>query len=150
MRTMFTFATDYTILVMFATVGVVQVAASLGDLRGLLLLKTPTASRLAGVLLILGAFIWFFSTSSRNINDYEGGLDANSQALFFFLGACAGVGFTLLASSLINHRMNGAVPQKTEVGLDSLRHTTYLRATTHNIALMWRQCRTRMNRCSSG
>ena len=150
MRTMFTFATDYTILVMFATVGAVQVAASLGNLHGLLLLKTPTASRLAGAVLILGAFIWFFSTSSRNINDYEGGLDANSQALFFFLGAFAGVGFTLLASSLINHRMNGAEPKKSEVGLDSLRHTTYLKAATHNIALMWRQCRTRMNRCSSG
>ena len=149
MRAMFTFATDYTILVFFATVGVVQVAASLGSLNGLLFLRNRKASQVAGAVLILGSFIWFFSTGSRNVNDYEGGLDANTQALFFFLGAFAGVGFTLLASSLINLRMTGPEPGP-DTGLASLRHTTYLRAATHSLALLWRQCRTLMNRYSSG
>ena len=146
---MFTFATDYTILVFFATVGVVQVAASLGSLNGLLFLRNRKASQVAGAALIVASFVWFFSTGSRNVNDYEGGLDANTQALFFFLGAFAGVGFTLLASSLINRRMIGPEPDP-EGGLDSLRHTTYLRAATHSLALLWRQCRTLTNRSSSG
>jgi hypothetical protein len=146
---MFTFATDYTIFVFFATVGVVQVAASLGSLNGLLFIRNPRAAQVAGAVLILGSFIWFFSTGSRNVNDFEGGLDANTQALFFFLGGFAAVGFTLLASSLINRRMNGLEPEP-HAGLDSLRHTTYLRAVTHSLALLWRQCRTLMNRSSSG
>ncbi len=146
---MFSFATDYTILVFFATVGVVQIAASLQGLNGLLLLGNRKASRVAGAVVIATAFVWFFSTGDRNINDYEGGLDANTQALFFFFGAFSALVFTLLVSSLVNRRMDGPGPGS-RVGLESLRGTTYLRALTHSLALLWRQCRTLMNRSSSG
>ena len=146
---MFTFATDYFILVFVASMGVIQIAASVGRLGGLLLVKAPLVARILGLALVVAPFIWFFASGERNINDYEGGLDANTQALFFFLGAFAGVGFTLLASSLINLRMTGPEPGP-DTGLASLRHTTYLRAATHSLALLWRQCRTLMNRSSSG
>ena len=146
---MFSFATDYTILVFFATVGAVQVAASLQGLNGLLLLGNRKASRVAGAVVVAAAFVWFFSTGNRNINDYEGGLDANTQALFFFFGAFSALVFTLLASSLVNRRMDGPGPGS-RAGLESLRDTTYLRALTHSLALLWRQCRTLMNRSSSG
>ena len=99
---MFTFATDYYILVAVAATGTLQVAASLGGLNGLLFLKPPVPARTLGIALIVAAFVWFFAAEDRNINDYEGGLDAPTQALFFFLGASTAVAFTLLATSLVN------------------------------------------------
>ncbi len=77
---MFTFATDYFLLVFVCVLGVLQIVASIGGLRGLLILKSPILARGLGGALIVAAFIWFFSTATRNINDYEGGIDANTQA----------------------------------------------------------------------
>ena len=76
---MFTFATDYYILVAVAATGALQVAASLGGLNGLLFLKRPVPARTLGIALIVAAFVWFFAVEERNINDYEGGLDAPTQ-----------------------------------------------------------------------
>ena len=87
--TMFTFATDYFLLVFVACVGVVQVAASSGRMTGLLIFKSPLVARTLGSAVAVSAFVWFFSTGTRNINDYEGGLDGPTQALFFFLGSFA-------------------------------------------------------------
>ena len=129
---MFTFATDYFILVFVASIGVIQVAASMSNLDGLLILKPPVVARILGFAIIIGAFIFFFSTAERNINDYEGGLDANEQALFFFLGVLAGGAFTFLVSSLVNIRMNGGEPSP-EGGMDALKETNYLRALTLNL-----------------
>ena len=142
---MFTFATDYFILVVVATVGVIQIAASVGRLKGLLFFKSPITARKMGFLLVVGAFIWFFSTGERNINDYQGGLDANTQALFFFLGALAGGGATFLASSVVNMRMTGDGTSP-EDGLDALKSTTYARALGHSLAYWWREWRTQMKR----
>ena len=81
---MFTFATDYYIFVFTATLGVMQVAVSLGNLRGLLVFKSRVLARSLGVAIALAAAVWFFTSETRNLNDQEGGLDANEQALFFF------------------------------------------------------------------
>ena len=51
---MFTFATDYYILVAVAATGTLQIAASLGRLDGLLFLKQPIPARLLGLVLIVG------------------------------------------------------------------------------------------------
>jgi hypothetical protein len=146
---MFTFATDYFIFVFVACIGVIQFAASWGRLNGLLIFKSPLISRTLGLGLAVGAFIWFFSVAPRNINDYEGGLDANTQALFFFLGVLAGWVFTLVTSSLVNIRMNKGEPSP-EAGLDVLKETNYVRAITHNIRYWWKNWRTQMKRYFSG
>ena len=146
---MFTFASDYFILVFVASIGVLQIAASLGRLNGLLLFKSPPVARVFGVALVAGAFIWFFSTGERNINDFEGGLDAPTQALFFFLGSLAGTGVTFVVSSLVNLRMNGEEPSP-GAGLDALRETNYLRALGHSLGYWWREWRTQMKSYFSG
>ena len=146
---MITFATDYFILVFVASMGVLQIAASLGRLNGLLFFKSPPAARAFGIVLIVAAFIWFFSTGSRNVNDYNGGLDAPTQALFFFLGALAGVGVTFLVSSMVNLRMNGQEPSP-EAGLDALRETNYIRALGHSLGYWWREWRTQMKSYFTG
>ena len=123
----YTFAADYFILVFVAGVGAIQVAASVGGLRGLLVFKTPLVARAVGLLVAVAAFVWFFTTTEWNINDYEGGLDSNDQALLFFMAIMAAGIFTLGLSSVVNFRMrdDGADPA---AGFDALRGACYVRA----------------------
>ena len=129
---MFTFATDYFLLVFVASLGVIQLAASFGGLNGLLIFKSPLVARSLGVALAVAAFIFFFTTDERNLNDYEGGLDANTQALFFFLGVLAGGWVTFIGSSLVNMRMKGKDPSP-DGGFDALQETNYVRALARSL-----------------
>ena len=146
---MFTFATDYFLLVFVSTVGVIQAAASMGQLRGLLVFKSPIVARGLGMGLVIGAFVWFFSTGTRALNDYEGGLDAPTQALFFFLGGLAGMGLTLLVSSLVNARLDLRKPSPEE-GLGTLKDTNYVRALIHSLSYWRTEWRTQTKRFFSG
>ena len=140
---MFTFATDYYLFVFAAALGVIQIGVSLGRLKGLLVFKSPLAARAIGLTLAVAAFVWFFASDTRNLNDYQGGLDAPTQALFFFLGTLTALVVTALGSSLLNARMNDGDPTPAE-GLDVLKHTTYVRALAHSLRYWWREWRTQM------
>ena len=146
---MFTFATDYFLLVFVSTIGVIQLSASLGGLRGLLVFKSPIVARPFGIALAAAAVVIFFMTDQRNLNDSRGGLDANTQALFFFLGVLAGGVFTFLGSSLINIRMNDA-GAPSDGGFDALRHTNYLRALARSLSYWTRNWRQQMKSYFSG
>lgn len=138
---MFTFATDYYLCVLAATIGVLQIAASIGKIQGLLIFKSNAIARGGGLALAVSAFVWFFSTGPRNLNDYEGGLDANTQGLFFFLGAFTAVVVTYAVTSVINHRMAG--PQAPiDAGLDAVRDTSYARALARSLSYWWKNWRT--------
>ena len=143
---MFTFAIAYFILIFVATIGVIQISASTGRLNGLLLFKAPLIARppWASPLCWVRSF-GFFSTETRNVGDTSGGIDANTQALFFFLGTVAGGGLTFLVSSMVNLRMNGG-EQSPESGLEALRETTYVRAVGNSLGYWCREWRTQMKR----
>ena len=79
------FAFDYYVLVFIASCGVIQLAATYSHLKGILLIKNPRLNLLAGLFLAVGAFIWFFSSESRNLPDIAGGLDGNQQAGLFVI-----------------------------------------------------------------
>jgi hypothetical protein len=134
---MLNFTTSYFLLCFVASIAVIQIGASFGRLEGLLFVKSQTITRVLGVVVVIGSFVWFFSTGERNINDYQGGLDANAQALYFFLGALSGGVFTFLVSSLINHRMFRRTPSPVN-GLEALKETHYIRALFRNISY-WRR-----------
>ena len=136
---MFTFATDYCLGVFVSTLGILQLAFSVGDIRGLLLFKSRLMARTLALALTVAGFVLFFSTGTRNINDYEGGLDAPTQALFFFFGASAAVVATLVVTSIVNHRMRGPEADP-EAGLDSLRDTNYALSLAHSIRYWWNFC----------
>ncbi len=136
---MFTFATDYCLGVFVSTMGILQLAFSAGDIRGLLLFKSRFAARTLGLALTVAGFVLFFSTGSRNINDYEGGLDAPTQALFFFFGASAAVVATLVVTSIVNHRMRGTEAGP-EAGVDSLRDTNYALSLARSVRYWWDLC----------
>ena len=131
------FARDYFVVVFVAGVGVIQLAASTARLDGLLFFKSRILARAFGLVLPLAAVAWFFTSESRNINDFEGGLDANEQAIILFLGVLASVVASLVASSLVNRRMSRAEPEP-EDGFDALRHTSYFQALSINLSY-WRR-----------
>ena len=138
-----TFATDYCISVFVSTLGALQFAFSLGGFRAALIFKGALAARGLGLALSVAGFALFFATGFRNINDYEGGLDAPAQALFFFYGALAALALTLAVASLVNRRMDapedGGDP---EAGLDSLRETNYAAAAARGVSHWRRHWRT--------
>ena len=142
---MFTFATDYYIGVFISAMGALQLAASLGGLKSLLIFKPPIISRTLAIALVVAGFVLFFSTGSRNINDYEGGLDAPTQGLFFFLGASSAVLVTLAVSSLVNYRMRGDEPDPS-AGVETLRDTSYALALARSIAYWCKNWRTQTKR----
>ena len=129
---MFTFPIDYYLLVLAANIGVIQCVASMEKLHGILFIKSILATRILGITISASSFIWFFSVTNRNINDYEGGLDANQQALLFFLGTLSAFALTFIISSIVNARMNSA-EFDTEQGLGNLKHTNYLLVVKKNI-----------------
>ena len=142
---MLTFSTDYCLFVFAATVGVIQTAASLGQLRGLLIFKSPAVARVFGLALVAAAVVWFFCSEDRNLNDYEGGLDGVVQARLFFFGALSAVAATLGLSSLLNVRMKVGVPAPGE-GLDALKRTNYARALAQSLRYWRREWRTQTKR----
>lgn len=133
---MINFTADYCIAVFISTTGILQFAFSLGGFSGLLFLKSAIVARTIGILIALSGLALFFSTENRNINDYEGGLDAPDQALFFSLSALSALAITLLVSSLLNRRMKNADADP-DVGLGALRDCNYAIALARSITY-WR------------
>ena len=163
---MFTFAVDYFIMVFVSSLGVMQTAASIGGLRGLLVFKSPLIARSLGIAIAIAAIVWFFMVAERNINDYEGGLDSNEQGLLFFLAVAASGIFTCVLTSLWNWRMadshlrenegmnsgNGGEYAPNE-GLDALRSSNWWQALAHNYRYWFSEAkcwRTRIKRYFSG
>ena len=152
---MLSFAVDYFIMVFVASLGVMQAAASIGGLRGLLLFKNPLIARALGIAIAIAAIVWFFAVAERNINDYEGGLDSNQQGILFFLAVAASGIFTCVLTSLLNWRMPcGAIDgERMEIGLGNLRNGSWFSAIRDNYGYWFREekCwRTRIKRYFSG
>ena len=141
---MFTFAADYFIMVFVASLGVMQTAASIGGLRGLLVFKNPLVARALGIAIAIAAIVWFFMVAERNINDYEGGLDSNQQGLLFFLAVAASGVFTFILTSPLNARMRrrmGNGERAPDAGLGAMRHSNWFQALAHNYRYWFSEAR---------
>ena len=135
-------AIDYYIAVTVSAIGVLQLAASFGGLRGLLFLTSPLATRIIGLLLPLGSVVWFFATGTRNISDHLGGLDSNQVSLLFFLGNLTAWVLTVIVTSIVNSRRLEDPQQG--VGLAALRNDTFYRALRRSVCRWVREWRTLM------
>ena len=141
---MFSFAADYFIMVFVASLGVMQTAASIGGLRGLLVFKNPLVARPLGIAIAIAAIVWFFMVAERNINDYEGGLDSNQQGLLFFLAVAASGVLTFILTSPLNARMRrrmGNGERAPDAGLGSMRHSNWFQALAHNYRYWFSEAR---------
>jgi hypothetical protein len=132
---------DYLVWVSCAAVGIVQVTAAIAGLPGLLLARTrPALCRWAGASVVVAAFAWFFATGERNLPDTAGGIDGVKQAMWFAIGAGAGVAASLLAASALNHRWALAQePGTPDEGLGALSHDTFARLLARNLRAGLRQ-----------
>lgn len=126
---------DYLVWVFCAAVGVVQVVAASTGLAGLLLVRTrPLLCRWGGAVVVVAAFAWFFAADQRNLPDTAGGIDGVKQALWFAIGAGAGVAVTLAGSSALNHRWAlTQTPGTPDEGLGALAHDTFARLLVRNL-----------------
>jgi hypothetical protein len=121
------FTLEYTIFVFVGALGTVQLAAAANCLSGMLFYRrSPLACAVGGLVLVMGAFIWFFASAERNQPDTGLGLDGNNQAFWFAMATLAAVGITMAVASTLNHRWGrrDGLPS----GIDALRQTTFLRA----------------------
>ena len=98
----FSFALDYFICVFICCNAVLQLAAHRADLSMLQIIRNTKLTYLISTGLIFFSAYLFFTTDNRIINDFEGGLDANQQAVIFFLSALCSFFFTGLVASAFN------------------------------------------------
>ena len=142
------FRLDYLLFTFLAALGVLQLVAALNRLDGLLFIRPRGLAGAVGVLLVIGAFTWFFGTEPRNLPDTAGGLDGNQQTGLFAAGAGAALVLTLLLSSVLNFRRSRGSSETP--GLDNLCHTTYIQALAHALGSWGRKWRQWMKKYSSG
>ena len=132
------FSLDYFILVFVAAMGVLQMIASRRDLRGMLLVPAPPVAFVLGLCAVGAAFTWFFASEPRNLSDTQGGLDGNRAASMFSAASALAVFTTFVLSSLVNRSL-GKDGQQPSPGLETLGHTTYLRALGVSLKALWKR-----------
>ena len=119
-------ALDYFIMVFIASIGVYQLAAIYAKLDGLCFFRHPVVQHIFGILAIVGAFVWFFTSKDRNIHtSFQG-----SQQLGIFLGSIvASYVFTAILSSIMQAKVStqGGTPREGkqyDMGVETLKKTT--------------------------
>ena len=130
------FALDYLAFIFFASLGVVQLAALNNRLRGLYFVVTPILNLTFALVLVVGAFLWFFLSEPRNLPDTGGGLDGNRQAILSVIGSVSAVIFTLAVTSL-----RAAMSRQEKVsympGLEALKRSSYVSAVRGTFCRLW-------------
>lgn len=129
------FEAAYALWVALGTLGVTQYAAVSNGLWGLVILRRwPVAAKASSVLIVIGAFAWFFISENRNLPDTGDGLDGVEQARWFAIAATVSLLIQLGVSSILNHRWgasHGWDPSEQRwppAGLTWLERTTFARA----------------------
>lgn len=128
------FTLEYLIFVFFSSLGTLQLVFSLNGIKGMLFLRNlPKFTIVSSTLFIGIIFFWFFASATRNVPDTSFGLDANDQATWFAICAFSALLFTALVTSVVNHWWGSSPPWSSQ-GLDVLRETTFLKATTSRLS----------------
>ncbi len=135
------FSIDYYILVTVSAVGVFQLVAMHGDLRGILVFRPSRISALLWAAFPLAAVVWFFVAKDRKVSDHMGGLSSNEIALAFFVGVVTAWVLTAAVTSVVNRRLDRQAPDEPRDGLESLTSATYFRSVLHNLRYWYRQWR---------
>jgi len=117
---------DYFILVFISSLGVYQIAAIHAKLDGLCFFRHPVIQYIFGILAIIGAFVWFFTSQDRNIHTKVEG----SQQLGLFLASIiASYAFTVILASIMQAKVNSGSAitregKQYDMGVETLKKTT--------------------------
>lgn len=119
-------ALDYFILVFISSLGVYQIVAINAKLDGLCFFRQPVVQYIFGILAIIGAFGWFFTSEERSIHTTVEG----AQQLGLFLGSIvASWVFTNILASIMQAKVNSqrGTPREGkqyDMGTETLKKTT--------------------------
>jgi hypothetical protein len=121
-------AADYFVLAFVGAVGVYQIAAAHAGFRGLGFFRHPVVQYLFGLLIIGGAFGWFYGTGDRN---WQHNVEGTQQLGLFLLAIILAYFATAIVASLIHARMTWSRNQVIEGrqhdrGFETLKTTTFL------------------------
>ena len=119
------FAIEYFFFVLVSNLGLLTVIAGKSQLEFMKVIKHPKKSTVIGIFVIAITFVWYFGFEKRNINDFEGGLDANMQALFFAIATLTSIILVLISNSVLR---KGKSEIDINMGVDVLKESTYLQA----------------------
>ena len=145
-----TFTQEYLLLVFISAIGIIQVAASYGQIKGLLIVQNIYISVIVGILLIVTPLLAFFWSGGRNIPDTNGGIPGALQFVLFLSGIALAISFTYTVTSISqSYRFSNTTPD-TLKGLESLRNTTFAKALFKNLCMLWQQYRKSTKKHSSG
>ncbi len=146
-------ALKYFLFIFLASLGVLQIAASYANLRGLSFFNRPTWGYILGLLMVAGGFCWFYTMANPHpdvayaitlvdifrygwSNPKPAGVGlimGEAECLFFFLLAalCAFVTTTLI-SSIVKSRQTVGEMEEGASGLEALRGMTLYQALTRH------------------
>jgi nicotinamide riboside transporter PnuC len=119
-------ALDYFILVFISSLGVYQITAIHAKLDGLCFFKNRVLQFIFGLLAIIGAFVWFYTSQDRNIHTKVEG----SQQLGLFLASIvASYLFTAIMASIMQAKVTSkeGFPREGkqyDMGMETLKKTT--------------------------
>ena len=119
------FAIEYFFFALVSNLGLLTLIAGRSQLEFMKVIKNSQRSVVIGLFTMVVAFVWYFGFEKRNINDFEGGLDANMQALFFVIATVTAIVLILIANSILR---KGKPETNLSIGLDVLKESTYLQA----------------------
>jgi hypothetical protein len=114
-------ALEYILVVFVAATGVIQASAAFNGLRGLLFFKYKVITYIFSCVCVLPVLFFFFTWNYRNATGIiEGAQQAGLVCLAMFLAII----FTLIFSSLLNHKSlyNNAVRTQ---GIEALKDVTF-------------------------
>jgi hypothetical protein len=121
-------ALDYFFLAFLASIGVYQIASIPAHLEGLWFFRHPKVQTFFGSLAIIGAFGWFYTDETRNVQHTVEG----SQQLYLFLAAIILAYFvTAVLASIMQSKVvpRGSKPIKgkqQDMGFETLKFTTFI------------------------
>jgi hypothetical protein len=119
-------AADYFVMMFIASIGVYQIVSIHAKFDGLCFFKQPILQFIFGALVLIGAFVWFFTSEQRNLQSTVEG----SQQLGLFLGAIvAGYAVTGILSSVIQTKVKPQIDdpparKQHEMGVETLKTKT--------------------------
>lgn len=108
---------DYFIWLLFSFIGMIEIGASLSELRGLWLVKNKRLNIFLASFITLGAYIFFFSTD-RNLFL---GIEGSQQFALYLAGLVSAIAVVIFISSILNRNMRGKGR-----GLNALKNSSFI------------------------
>jgi hypothetical protein len=153
-----TFVGEYFLFIFLSSLGILQIAASYTNLKGLSFFSRTAWGYIFGALLIVGGFSWFYIVGNRHPDvsyeitwldlfrygwfisvpdDTELVMGESEIVVVFLLAVGCVLLITIVLSSIVKFRILPGTPEdisgKAQEGLEVLKRMTFFQAITRNL-----------------